>query len=69
LTAHAQALNAVNAQQRAQPVPLADGTLAVPVPPPPTPPQAAQQAAQRAAVRQARYDEVWRSGLSHKKSF
>ncbi len=60
LTAHAQALNAVNAQQRAQPVPLADGTLAVPVPPPPTPPQAAQQAAQRAAIRQARYDEVWR---------
>src|SRR5712671_2401753 len=60
LTAHAPALNAVNAQQRAQPVPLADGTLAVPVPPPPTPPQAAQQAAQRAAVRQARYDEVWR---------
>src|SRR5947208_5643086 len=58
LTAHAQALNAVNAQQRAQPVPLADGTLAVPVPPPPTPPQAAQQAAQRAAVRQARYDAV-----------
>src|SRR5205807_477753 len=53
-------LNAVNAQQRAQPVPLADGTLAVPVPPPPTPPQAAQQAAQRAAVRQARYDAVWR---------
>ena len=60
LTAQAQALNAVNAQQRAQPVPLADGTLAVPVPPPPTPPQAAQQAAQRAAVRQARYDEVGR---------
>src|SRR2546428_5128230 len=60
LTTHAQALNAVNAQQRPQPVPLADGTLAVPVPPPPTPPQAAQQAAQRAAVRQARYDEVWR---------
>jgi len=59
-TAHAPALNAVNAQQRAQPVPLADGTLAVPVPPPPTPPQAAQQAVQRAAVRQARYDAVWR---------
>src|SRR6267378_493740 len=60
LTTHAQALNAVNAQQRPQPVPLADGTLAVPVPPPPTPPQAAQQAVQRAAVRQARYDAVWR---------
>src|SRR6266850_4000816 len=55
-TTHSTALNAVNAQQRAQPVPLADGTLAVPVPPPPTPPQAAQQAVQRTAVRQARYD-------------
>jgi len=59
LTTHAQALNAVNAQQRPQPVPLADGTLAVPVPPPPTPPRAAQQAAQRAAIRQARYEQVW----------
>src|SRR5882762_3481875 len=44
---------------RPQPVPLADGTLAVPVPPPPTPPRAAQQAAQRAAIRQARYEQVW----------
>src|SRR6266853_4782905 len=59
LTTHAQALNAVNAQQRPQAVPLADGTLAVPVPPPPTPPRAAQQAAQRAAIRQARYEQVW----------
>jgi transposase len=59
LTTHAQALNAVNAQQRPQPVPLSDGTLAVPVPPPPTPPRAAPQAAQRAAARQARYEQVW----------
>jgi len=58
LTTHAQALNAVNAQQRPQPVPLADGTLAVPVPPPPTPPRAAQQAAQRAAIRQTRYEAL-----------
>jgi transposase len=60
LTTQPQALNAVNATQRPQPVPRPDGTLAVPVPPPPTPPRAAQQAAQRAAQRQARYDEVWR---------
>jgi transposase len=59
-TTQLQALNAVNATQHPQPVPLPDGTLAVPVPPPPTPPRAQQQAAQRAAQRQARYDEVWR---------
>src|SRR5262249_27629972 len=42
-----------------QPVPLLDGTLAVPVPPPPTPARAEQQAAQRAAQRQALYEQVW----------
>jgi len=42
-----------------QPVPLPDGTLAVPVPPPPIPTRAEQQAAQRAAQRQARYEQVW----------
>ena len=36
-TAHHQALDAVNTAQCHQPVPLPDGTLAVPVPPPPTP--------------------------------
>jgi transposase len=60
LTTQLQALNAVNATQHPQPVPLPDGTLAVPVPPPPTPPRAQQQAAQQAAQRQARYDAVWR---------
>lgn len=58
-TAHHQALDAVKTAQCHQPVPLPDGTLAVPVPPPPTPLRAQQQAAQRAATRQARYNEVW----------
>ena len=39
---------------RQQPVPLPDGTRAVPVPPPPTPPAEQARAAQRAARRQAR---------------
>ena len=42
-----------------QPVPLPDGTLALPVPPPPTPARAEQQAAQRAAHRQTLYEQVW----------
>ena len=58
-TAHPQVLDVVNTAQCHQPVPLPDGTLAVPVPPPPTPLRAQQQAAQRAATRQARYNEVW----------
>jgi len=58
-TTHHQALGAVNAAMCQQPVPLPDGTTAVPVPPPATPPLAQQQAAQRAAHRQALYDEVW----------
>src|SRR5207245_611217 len=53
------ALDAVNAAVCQQPVPLPDGTVAVPVPPPATPPRAQQQAAQRAAQRQATYDTVW----------
>jgi transposase len=53
------ALAAVNAAARQQPVPLPDGTVAVPVPPPATPARAEQQAAQRAAHRQATYDQVW----------
>ncbi len=44
---------------RQQPVSLADGTVAVPVPPPATPPRAQQQAAQRAAHRQVTSDAVW----------
>jgi transposase len=58
-TTYGTALDAVNATVRQQPVPLPDGTMAVPVPPPATPPLAQQQAAQRAAHRQAIYDEVW----------
>jgi transposase len=58
-TTQGPALDAVNAAMRQQPVPLPDGTLAVPVPPPPIPARAAQQAAQRAAQRQARYEQAW----------
>ena len=52
-TTHHKARAAVNAARRQQPVPLPDGMMAVPVPPPATPPLAQQQAAQRAAHRQA----------------
>jgi transposase len=58
-TLHHHALTAVNAALWQQPVPLPDGTLAVPVPPPPTPARVEQQAAQRAARRQALYEQVW----------
>jgi len=58
-TTHGRALDAVNAAGRQQPVPLPDGTHAVPVPPPPTPPAEQVRAAQRAARRQAVYDAVW----------
>ncbi len=58
-TTHHQALEAVNAAVRQQPVSLPDGTRAIPVPPPPTPPAEEARAAQRAARRQAVYDEVW----------
>jgi transposase len=58
-TTQSQALAAVNTALRQQPVPLPDGTIAVPVLPPPTPARAQQQAAQRAAHRQATYDQVW----------
>ena len=47
-TTHGTALDAVNATAHQRPVPLPDGTSAVPVPPPPTPP-----------AEQARYDTVW----------
>jgi transposase len=58
-TTHGTALDAVNAAANQRPVPLPDGSVAVPVPPPPTPPAEQARAAQRAARRQARYDEVW----------
>jgi transposase len=58
-TTHGQALDAVNATGRQQPVPLPDGSVAVPVPPPLTPPAEEARAAQRAVRRQAVYDAVW----------
>ena len=58
-TTHHQALDAVNAALRQQPVALPDGTVAVRVPPRTTPKAVQQRAAQRAARRQALYDEVW----------
>jgi len=58
-TTHHQGLEAVNEAVRQQPVSLADGTAAVPVPPPATPPLAQQRAAQCAARRQALYEQVW----------
>jgi hypothetical protein len=64
-TTQRTALDAVNAAARQQPVPLPDGTVAVPVPPPATPPRA-QQAAQRAAQRQATYDQVWAGCIGKK---
>src|SRR5215471_9042453 len=51
---HGRALDAVNATEHPQPVPLPDGTSAVSVPPPPTPPAEEARAAARAARRQAR---------------
>jgi len=57
-TTQSNALEAVNAAVRQQPVPLPDGTVAMPVPPPRTPALAEQQAAHRAAHRQATYDGV-----------
>jgi transposase len=57
--AHSQALDAVNAALRPQPVPLADGALAVPVPPHDIPLPAQQRAAERQARRQALHTQVW----------
>ena len=54
-----KALEAVNDALRQQPVPLADGAVAVPVPPPDTPQPAQQRAAQRQARRQTLYEQVW----------
>src|SRR5262247_2306764 len=56
---HSQALDAVNALMHQQPVPLADGTLAVPVPLHDSPLPAQQRAVQRQARRQALHTQVW----------
>ncbi|HEY5865682.1 MAG TPA: transposase, partial [Candidatus Tectomicrobia bacterium] len=58
-TAHTQDLEAINTAQRQAPVPLADGTVAVPVPPPPPAPTAQDHAAHRRAQRLATYEQVW----------
>jgi transposase len=58
-TTHGQVLNAVNDALHQHPVPLSDGTVAVPVPPPSTPTPAQQRAAQRQAHRQSAYEQVW----------
>jgi transposase len=58
-TSHGQVLDAVNETMRQQPVPLSDGTVAVPVPLPSTPTPAQQRAAQRQVRRQAVYEQVW----------
>ena len=58
-TAHTQDLEAINAAQRQAPVPLADGTVAVPVPPPPQAARAQDTAAHRRAQRLATYEQVW----------
>ena len=58
-TTHEQTLDAVNATLRPQPVPLADGALAVLVPAPEMSLPAQQCVAQRLARRQARHTQVW----------
>jgi transposase len=59
-SAHSQALDAVNALVHQQPVPLPDGTPAVPVPPHDDLPRPAQQrAVQRQTRRQALHAQVW----------
>ena len=58
-TTHGQAIEAVNTAMHQQPVPLPDGTVAVPVPPAETPRPTQQWATQRQAHRQAAYEQVW----------
>jgi transposase len=58
-TTHGQVLDAVNETMRQQLVPLSDGTVAVPVPPPSTATPAQQRAAQRQVRRQTVYEQVW----------
>jgi transposase len=59
LGAHTADLDAINTVQRQAPVPLADGTLAVPVPLPPQPATVQQTATQRRTQRVALYEQVW----------
>ena len=56
---HGQALDTVNDAWRQQPVPFADGGVAVPVPPSDVPRPVQQRTAQRQARRQRVYEQVW----------
>jgi transposase len=56
---HSQALDAVNVLAHQQPVPLPDGAMAVPGPPPDLPLPAQQRAVPRQARRQARPTQGW----------
>ena len=56
---HNQALDAAKVLLHQQPVPLPNGTLAVPVPPHAIPLPAQQRAAERQARRQALHTQVW----------
>ena len=56
---HSHVLDAVNEAMCPLPVPLPDGALAVPVPPPNIPLPAQQRAAERQARRQALHAQVW----------
>jgi transposase len=58
-TTHGRVLDAVNATLQPQPVPLADGALAVSVPPHDISLPAQQRAAERQARRQALHQQVW----------
>jgi transposase len=58
-TTHGQALDAVNAALRRQPIALMDGTMAVPVPSPAPPTPAQPRAAQRQECRPRVYEQVW----------
>jgi transposase len=58
-SAHHQDLEALNEAQRQELVERDDGSVAVPVPPPPRPPTAQERAAHSRARRVALYDKVW----------
>ena len=58
-TAHTRDLEAINTAQRQAPVPLTDGTVAVPVPPPPQTARAQDTAAHRRTQRLALYEQIW----------
>jgi transposase len=58
-SAHHQALDALNEAQRHALVKRDDGSVAVPVPPPPRPPTAQERAEYSRARRLALYEKIW----------